>query len=198
MKRYAEDAPAGAFEEYSGPSRAPSLGADVVAPILQSVFLAGVAGGVLAGVGALFGAPLWPTWPLCAGVLTIGVYYWRQGVADDTLRETQRTDSRPVTVQRVAVEPAGHILIGARGGRQALARDNAARGRQEFLQFVRGCERDTSMRFWQSRIGRDKYTRWRDELLSSGWAEREGDAPNAPWRLTATAEEIAAAIDAGE
>lgn len=199
MRGYDDDRPTPGYSEYTGPARAPSVNADAWTPIVQSCFVGVVVGGLCAGVIASFGGTWLSGGAGCAGCAALAWFVWRTKVCDSTLYETSRRDTRPVQVQQIDMGSPGHVIMNANAGRAQLARQNADRGREEFLAFVRGCEHGaTTVRAWEPRIGRPKYTAWRDELLQAGWAEREGDAPNSPWHLTATAEEIAQATEAGE
>ncbi len=190
------------FSEYAGPARAPTMSADVWPAITQGAFAGVVGGGIMAGGVGLLGGGVGAialSWLGCAAVFSLGVWYVRQDVYDRTLHESQRRDTRPVVVNRIDAGEPGHVLLNPQAGRAQLARANADRGRAEFLAFVKGCENGpTTGRFWEPKIGRPKYQAWREELLRLGWAERDGDGPNAGWHLTAPAAEVAAAVEAGE
>jgi len=200
MRDYHESDAAGYAELY-GPARAPTLHSDAWPAITQGAFVGFVGGGIVAGMAWLYGVGglWWVLWPLCGAMIALAVWLWRQSVYDQTLLESQRRDNRPLPpVQRFDMGPAGHVLMDGGKVRDALARQNAERGRAAFVAFVRGCEHGpTTARHWEPRVGRKNFRAWRDELIAMGMAEAEGDHENAPWRLTLPAAEIVAALEAG-
>lgn len=62
--------------------------------------------------------------------------------------------------------------------------------KDEFSQFVRGCQYDTSVRRWERTLPRHKYTAFRNLLLEGGWAAWEGNDRRSGWKLIASPEEI--------
>ena len=80
-------------------------------------------------------------------------------------------------------------------GRANLAADNHAAQLSQWSSFVHGCESHTSWASWRDTINRETWQDWRDELMASGWAVKDyPDQQNSPWRLTASASTILAAV----
>ncbi len=77
------------------------------------------------------------------------------------------------------------------------AEEVASVERERLAHFLRGCARDTSMAYWEPRIGREQYEAWRDLLLRAGaarWkhlrAEAEPRYRKQGWALTQAPTEI--------
>lgn len=200
MREY-RDSDAAGYAELYGPARTPALHSDAWPAIVQGLFIGFFGGGIVAGfTWAATGTRLWAwAWLMCGAMIALAGWAWRQRVYDQTLLELQRRDNRPLPpVQRFDVGPAGHVLMDGGKARDALARQNAERGRAAFVAFVRGCEHGpTTARHWEPRVGRKNFRAWRDELIAMGCAESEGTHDNAPWHLTLPASEIINALDAG-
>ena len=74
--------------------------------------------------------------------------------------------------------------------RRAAERE-AAQRRSQFVRFVERLPiMGTSVRTWESELGREQYQEWRDILIRTGWAEwtsvKKDGTPNETqgWRLT--------------
>lgn len=181
------------------PARTPSLESDVAVPMLQAVFSAIVGAGLGAALAwAAHGdAGLWAV--IVGTIVLAGSWLQRLGVMSDLLHSTTTealTDEPdPDPPQGQLVHPAHILSISPYQGRANQRSDARAELRDTFAEFVRGCERDTSARYWQARISREKYQEWRDLLIGSGWAAWRIDGnPRAGWRLTCDPDQVIAAI----
>ena len=68
----------------------------------------------------------------------------------------------------------------------------------QFMWFIRHCLKDNTLRYWESKLGRDKYAEFRDILISGGYAEWvNGEDHRRGWRVTASVAQIEEALDLG-
>lgn len=83
----------------------------------------------------------------------------------------------------------GPVLLRARN-----APDPEAELRRAFSDFMRGCASDTSARRWEGPIGRARYQTFRDRLVAAGYARWKGTDERGGWELTASVDDILAAL----
>ena len=86
-------------------------------------------------------------------------------------------------------------FITVRANGQAPATDKREQVRQQMLDFVRGCEVDTSMRRWVPILGRQRYMLFRTALFDAGHANWINHDKRQGWELTAPAEQIIATFN---
>jgi len=69
--------------------------------------------------------------------------------------------------------------------------DPEAKLKAQALEFLRGCEVDTSARRWEPVLGRQRYQQWRDALMKAGFAEwLNPQQQKLGWRLKVSWQEI--------
>jgi hypothetical protein len=93
-------------------------------------------------------------------------------------------------------EPPEPRIITVRANNHAPVTDKRERLHQELMDFVKGCEVDTSMRRWEPRLGRDKYLMFRTILMDAGHAAWVNEADKRQgWELLAPAEDVIATFN---
>jgi len=92
-------------------------------------------------------------------------------------------------------EPEPRIITVRGGDRAQAAEDRRDQVRQQMLDFVRGCEIDTSMRRWEPRLGRQRYLMFRTALFDAGHADWVNGDRRQGWELTAPANDIIATFN---
>ena len=91
--------------------------------------------------------------------------------------------------------PQGHIVaLSPYQGQQAQRAEQREGVAQVFRWFVMGCQHDTSLRRWESEMGREQYQEWRDLLIHSGYTRWKGSNERAGWELTADPETVIAGL----
>lgn len=111
------------------------------------------------------------------GILTLaGFWFYRKWRA-----------RRPVS--RQAEEPPAERVIVAHSQHTPPGEPDR---NSRFADFVRTCAEtgDTSARRWESELGKEVYSEWRDALLQMGAAQWRGRDRRSGWRLTAEVSEI--------
>ena len=184
--------------EVERPLAQPAVAACVTVPFLQALITA-VPLAVLATWGMIELDLVQAWWPVL-GIMVAGAFLVtfliRVSDAQSTLWSVERYLSADLDGDGTVgdPEPQAHIVT---VGPARLQTTPEERLRREFVLFVQGCEatEDTSMRRWESRLGRERYQEWRDALITAGLAEwvRPGE-PRQGWRLSQPAEEIVAAV----
>lgn len=119
-------------------------------------------------------------WLLLAGgeMLTIGLDLWVRWL-----------NSRPMAMP--ADRNFAPVLLNAPAARQMQKQSEREAALAAWCQWVRGCERNTDLRFWQKQgYDIEQVRRWRDQLIHAGLARWKGASRNAGWELTVSAEQI--------
>ena len=177
--------------EVQKPTRHPTIASDVAVPFLQAVITALVLGTAAATIlWGFWAVPFFPTWQIASACAFVVSWLWRLGAATETLWAIERVLGTDITGDQVIGKPGehDHIII-AGGGATTLT--PIERKRAQFVEFLHGCEVDTSMRRWEPILGRERYAEFRDALLHGGLAEWiDPDELRQGWRLTRPAEEI--------
>lgn len=174
------------------PTRAPSLEADVLVPLLQATVSALVL--TLAATMLVWGMEWLPPWPF-AGIcfaLTLAAA-WLIAIADwqGTLwRIEERSGINLDGDPHIGKPPPVRLLeVYSAPPSQPMPADPAtAETRRRLCEFVRGCWLDgkpnTALRAWDKSIGRAQWEEWRGLLLRLGYAvEDKSGTRNSPWRL---------------
>ena len=86
-------------------------------------------------------------------------------------------------------DPGGLVLVRARNSPDADTELH-----NDLTAFLAGCVADTSARRWEPHLGRVRYQQWRDMLIDGGWARWRSTDQRAGWELTASPDEIGAAL----
>lgn len=183
----------------SVPVFAPTIAANVGVVVLQSMAVACASFGVFAGIYA-FGVTGHAAWMLLTvWAASFGLAFaWRARVIEDG-QVAVETIETPAQVQPgvsmldmpALPEPPNIVLLNPNKGQALLAAETRTVDRERWEMFIRGCAVDTSSRRWRKL---KEYEEWKADLLASAWARRIGEGPTAPWRLTASPEEIIAAL----
>ena len=79
--------------------------------------------------------------------------------------------------------------------RQAARESREEQIRQQFVDFIRGCEIDTSMRRWMPHLSRARYLMFRTMLMKAGHAAWSNDDKRQGWELNSPAEDIIASLN---
>ena len=176
---------------------APTAGA-VLAADLRRVLAAsvGLGAGVLLLVGVVAIAVREWSWDWCVWPLIAAALPWLALAVGNLVELVRGMAERIMQIDLdgdgvIGAPPARFVAINSYAGREALARDQATRDHERLAEFVRGCAVDTSLRRWETTIGRDAYVTYRDQLMAAGWAawKRPGNE-RAGWALTDDAERI--------
>ena len=184
--------------EVERPTGRPTFESMVLVPLCQALII-GLAGGPLTTWGLVEVLDVGGWWP-AVGILTLAwfglAFVTRASAAEATLWSVERFIGADLDGDGTVgdPEPQAHLVT---VGPARLQTTPEERLRREFVLFVQGCEAsgDTSMRRWESRLGRERYQEWRDALIKAGLASwvRPGE-PRQGWRLSQPAEEIVAAV----
>jgi len=181
--------------EVQKPIRQPSVASDVIVPFLQAVITALVLGtGAATILWGFWNVRFGQAWYIASACGFVVSWLWRLGAVSETLWVIERALGTDITGDQVIGKPEehDHIII-AGGGATTLT--PIERKRAQFVEFVHGCEVDTSMRRWEPILGRERYAEFRDALLHGGLAEWiDPDELRQGWRLTRPAEEIIEAV----
>lgn len=186
-----------ALTETKKSARQPVVESDVVVPLLQSLVTALTLGGAFTmltwGGGWL---PAWPTFGVAAAVVLAGSWLFYLFLSRQTLWMIERYTGQDLNQDGRIGGPQVHPFpVNPRQGQQAAAEAAEQAWRKEFASFIRRCETETSQRFWEKRVGRDKLTEWRGLLITQGFAawNNPGDQ-RAGWKLLQPSEAIIARI----
>ena len=116
---------------------------------------------------------------------------WRffHGVVDGVVYRAEEATGLDIDRDGVVGEPSFVIV---RGPGEVVAPREALR--EQLIDFIRGCQVDTSMRRWEPLIGRQRYQTLRDVLFEAGHARWVNDDKRQGWELARPAEEIIAQI----
>lgn len=108
-----------------------------------------------------------------------------------------RSKARPPsgTVEGDAQQPRDRvILINPPDGSGYNSPEERCDG--DFVQFVKGCQEDSSLRRWEKAgLSRQTYAEWRDLLIRSGHAEWISGDRRQGWRLVSDADMILDALE---
>jgi len=167
----------------------------VIVPLASAIVSGMMAGLLLAFVlRALTG--VWDSWETVGiTVLTVAIFSWAQSRADYRtllLWPIEQATGTDLDGDGHIGDPGGYVLINP----PQETVDPREQRRRAIVEFVRGCETRTDMRYWESRgMSRDSYVEFRDLLIRSHWAawnvpgsEKQG------WALRFPASEIVAKI----
>lgn len=186
--------------EHHTPTRAPTFESDVIVPFMQALLLGLVIGSAVALIAwAGFDVDPWPWWPVCVAVVAGLALLQRLASVEDTLWQIESFLDVDLDGDDQIGEPppASHWPVTISGPQTAQAKQEAQQQRffDEFSAFIRGCELNTSARRWEKKIGRERYTAWRDKLIQLGWAEwNSAGNPQQGWALSHDADEIIEAV----
>lgn len=201
----ATDVDAG-FEVYR-PHRSPELAADTAVPFVQSLITAMFA---TAAVFLSWNAYHAPTnrvpWSMAAvfAVVAFLAWVWSVGAVKQTWWLVERFLNTDLDGDGHIGDSKAHLVtINGTGNTQpasiATVSTDAAhpedRLRGELVQFVKGCAHDTSMRRWESKLGRERYVEFRDHLMRAGcatWKHRKDKKQG--WILTLPVNEVLSRI----
>lgn len=195
----------GDYSEVVSPNRAPSVGADVGVPLGQSAITGILAGVAVAAVAdGLHIAHFWQLLGPAVAVACILAWMWRLTIVSSTLWRVDAViaEKEPIGSpigETPTIVGAEHPIVSLAPyrGRQAQARDQADELAQQFSTFVKMCGTPggTALRRHESRLGREKYSMFRDNLMSSGYAAWKASDQRAGWQLTAPVDVILSACE---
>jgi len=174
------------------PTREPSLQSDVGVPILSAVFV-GIIGGAFLGavVWMLFDVWVWKLVVVAGLGACLIVYFWRANMAEESTWADESIETPRPELPELPKPPSMPVLLNSYQGRERLAADTKRVNKVEFEWFISECENDTSMRRFEKEISRDQYRRYRQSLMTQGWARwKNPQIPRLGWELTASAREI--------
>lgn len=180
----------------------PTIAANVGVVVLQSLAVACASLGVFAGVFAfgMTGRVAWMLLTVWAASFGLA-FAWRARVVEggQVAVETIETPAQVAPMLDMPALPAPEIvLLNPHEGRAQLAAETRTALKARFADFVWGCVHDTTAGRWDAELGRATYRKWRDLLLSSGWARLNGPTLRQGWTLTAEPQRIVDAIEDGE
>jgi len=139
--------------------------------------------GLLVGVGLILGYHVafgeWMDVPsaLFSITVSLGLFWWQ---------EQRKSVAKSLPKERVIV---------MRGARTKTDEDS----REALLvDFVRKCVRDNTLRYWESKIGRETYVDFRDQLIRAGYARWKAADRKQGWELTCGPIEILENLDLGD
>jgi len=181
--------------EVQKPIRQPSVASDVAVPFLQAVITALVLGtGAATILWGFWNVRFGQAWYIASACGFVVSWLWRLGAVSETLWVIERALGTDITGDQVIGKPENHDhIIVAGGGATTLT--PIERKRAQFVEFLHGCEADTSMRRWEPVLGRERYVEFRDALIHGGLAEWiDPEKPQQGWKLTRPAEEIIEAV----
>lgn len=189
--------PAGHELETAIPARPANLASDVAVPLLQAAVT-----GALVGLLALIAGSLarWDVDPLrlwAAVALAVAVVAWLVllGQTRRLLWAVERLVGLDLDGDGRQGEPCERVVIvnGRRPGDRPARREELT----GMMGFVARLQiKGAALRDWEGELGRDTYNRYRDALISSGWADwKSYGADGKPnerqgWDLTADVAEV--------
>jgi len=180
--------------ETQQPARPADFRSDVLVPLAQSV-LTGV---LLSGLVAFL---VWrQSWDGDLGVLFLGLALtvsclaWVVLLAQHRrlLWAAEKLTRVDLNGDKTVGDPRDRLLVlnASQGKAQQVRRENEAR-RADFVDFVsRLPHKGTSLRAWESELGRDSYAEFRDALLKLGWARWRSHDQRKGWALTMPIDDI--------
>lgn len=189
----------GADLEMSTPTRPAGFVSDLVVPVGQALITGGLLSGLItfALSRTAFDGDLKALWFGLA--LTIGTVAWLLLLADTRrlLRAIEKLSGLDLDRDGHAGKPDDRmVLVNAPAARKEAARISQKREEAEtaaeLAEFVAKLPTlGTDQRTWEGRIGREKYTVFRDLLLEMGWARwRSAADKRVGWELVLPVREI--------
>jgi hypothetical protein len=176
-----------------------SIRSNFVVPALQGLFLGVMAGVFVANLFSIAMQAIWPDMPWADAFLTPFVIFmsifsaagfvWRMGWIDklgvateDIRRAPGEPEPEPMAMPALP-EPHAPILINGYAGQQRAEAEQRTEEQERLAAFIRGCEFDTSARYWQPR--EPHYVEFRNLLIGGGWAVwNDKNNKKAGWKLT--------------
>ena len=186
--------------EVTQPIREPSFEADVLVPFAQAL-ASGVFVGSALGIVAwlLLDVDLGRSWGVSVAISCAAAWMWRLSVVSGTLQRLESFVGVDLDGDGHKGKPSGHILaINPYQGRQEQRKDERAGQVRVFRAFVEACAVDTTGGRWESALGRDTYTAWRDLLINSGFARWRGRDRRSGWELTSDPATILQALEGAD
>jgi hypothetical protein len=161
-------------------------------PVELVIMATGAASFLALCIAALTDRPwveMW-RWLIVGAMLPVGVFLLAT-LGPIIVWALETIASRDVTGDGVIGKPHP-VLVNPRQGQEVAKRQSEAEYRAAFEVFIRGCERDTSLRRWEDRgVNRAQYQEWRDTLMGAGYAAWKNDTDQRQgWRLLLPAEQI--------
>lgn len=177
------------------PHRQPSLEADVLVPLAQTILTALTVGSALAVLTVLiWHTPAGMTWLVWVSVCAAAAWLWRLDVIHTTLWRIETFVDADLDHDGAKGNP-GMVMINPYQGQAAQRAEAEEWLRQRFADFVRGCAMDTSARLWEKKLGRERYAQFRGILIAQGYAAWNSEQDQrSGWRLTAQPDVILAGI----
>jgi len=166
-------------------------------PLLQSIVTAVVLG--LAFTMLAWGAgwlPFWPTFGIAGAVVLAAAWIIQLIENRRTLWLIERWSGMDLDHDGKVGQPEIRPFpVNPRQGQRAAAEAAERAWRREFASFIRWCERNTSQRYWEKQVGRDRLTEWRELLIRQGYAAwNNPNDQRAGWKLLQPAEQIIARV----
>ena len=165
-------------------------------PLELAVMATAASGSVALLIALLAERPLTELWRwLVAGCLVSLAVFLVRMLAPFVVEIAEVLSQRDLSGDGVIGKPHP-VLVNPRQGQREAARQQELEYKAMFGTFIRGCERDTSLRRWEEKgVSRAQYQEWRNTLIGAGYAAWNNDADQRQgWRLLLTADQIIAEV----